>query len=183
MVAGGALGLRRAGVADLGADPAPLSTVAPIFFVLQTQNLPGRADVVVALGIVAEAARAEEGGVAEVEVGEGEIRLDGGLLDGRDVLARVPYLASPRLPAGAEGATQERSPPKEIEHRAILGDLRRADQYAQDDAGFAAVHRVVGLVAELRGALGPGHGGGVGAGPACSPVGGSFGGAALQGGV
>ena len=66
-----------------------------MIFVLETQGLPGRADVVAALGVVAEVTRAKEPGVAEVEVGDRKISPDTGLLDCRYILASaVPGVPS-----------------------------------------------------------------------------------------
>src|SRR3712207_9438400 len=45
-------------------------------------------------------------------------------------------------------APEKGPPPQEVQHRAILGDLRGGDQHTQYHSGFAPVDDIVGLVAE-----------------------------------
>ena len=49
-------------------------------FGVQTQYLSGRAEVVIVFGFVAEVPRAKEAGVAEVEVGDRNVRPNASLL-------------------------------------------------------------------------------------------------------
>ena len=71
--------------------------------------------------------------------------------------------------------------PEQVEHGAVLGDLRGRDQDIEDDPGLASVHDVVDLVAEPAAGFRPGgHRGGVGVGFRCPRVGGSLTVAALK---
>ena len=81
-----------------------------------------------------------------VEVGQGHVGADAGVLDGDDVLGRAVggvagHLVRPQLPAEAD-------PPQQIEHRLVLHDVGRRDQRGEDDAALAAVDDVVVVVAQ-----------------------------------
>jgi len=78
-LAGGALRSKFAGFADRGLRPVPLAPVV-VVLVLQTQCLSRRAEVVIVIGIVAEVPGAKEAGVAEVEVGDRNVRPNASLL-------------------------------------------------------------------------------------------------------
>lgn len=44
---------------------------------------------------------------------------------------------------------QEAGAPEQVEHRRVLGDLKRGDQSVQDDPRLAAIDDVVSIVAEV----------------------------------
>ncbi len=79
-----------------------------------------------------------------VKIGQGHIRPDAGTLDGGDVLrgaiARIAgHLVEREVPPEATVLQQ-------VQHRLIVHHLRRRDQHAENNAGFAAINRVVGVI-------------------------------------
>jgi hypothetical protein len=114
---------------------------------LRPQDLARRTPVEVPFGVVGELLLAEIG-PCFARIGQGHVGPDAGALYGGDVLYRAVGgvsgdLLRMELPPEA-GA------PEQVEHRRILGDLEGRDQDIEDDAGLAAVHHVVGVVAKMR---------------------------------
>src|SRR5215204_924479 len=130
--------------------------------VVETQYLSGWAEVVIVFAIVAEVAGTKKAGVAEVEVGDRNVRPNASLLQSRYVLAGAVLGVTGDL-TGVD-APSEDGAPEQIEHGAVLGDLRGCNQSIEDDPGSTPVHDVVNLVAEPAARLCPGHRSGVGIG-------------------
>src|SRR5215210_2968440 len=123
-LADGAPHFELAGVADRELRSVSLAP-AMVVLVMKTQCLSGRAEVVIVFGIVAEMAGAKKAGVAEVEVGDRNVRPDAGFLQSRHILAGTVLGITGDLAGVA--APAEDSAPEQVEHRAILGDLRGCD--------------------------------------------------------
>src|SRR3954469_13286206 len=148
---------------------------------MPVQVLVGRADVGVLLGIVAKMTGAEEAGITEVEVGDRKISFDASLLQGRYVLAgAVPGVACDltRFDVPAKDGV-----PEQVEHGAVLGNLRGRDQDIEDDPGLSSIHDMVNLVAEAATGFRPAHRGGIGIGLRRPRVGDAWPIAALEGAV
>src|SRR5215212_3939753 len=161
--------LELAGVAGSRLRPVPRSSSAAGLRA-PVQVLVCGTHVDVLLGVVAEVAGTEEVGVAEVEVGDRNVRSDAGLLQGCHVLAGA-VLGVAGDAAGSD-VPPEGGAPKEVEHGSVLAYLRGSDQDIEDHTRFATVHDVVGLVAEFGLALAQAHRRSVGIGGARQAVGG-----------
>ena len=62
-------------------------------------------------------------------------------------------MSRPQFPAKART-------PEQVEHRLIIHDFLRRDQCHQDDASFASIHHIVGMVAQVYSAFAA-HDGGI----------------------
>lgn len=94
---------------------------------------------------------------------------DAGSLDGLQVRDRA--VGGVRDDAFGTELAAEAGAPELVEEGLILHDVARGDQAVQDNAGFAAIHKVVGLVAQDLAAVRQGHRGGIRIGQADLAVG------------
>jgi hypothetical protein len=145
VVARRAAGFHWAGIADDRVCPV-LDLLGVVLLAIRTQRLTLRAPIPVVFGIVGELARAEIRPLLLL-VRQGDIGADAHVFHCLDVLQRAVggvagHLPWPQLPTEADA-------PQQVEHRLILHHLAGRHQYRQDDPSLAAIHHIVGLVAQM----------------------------------
>src|SRR6266849_5647549 len=155
LLIGGTLGLQwaRITVLDIGTIAALSLSRLPLH---KVQFFACGADVDIARRLIPEAVWAKECGTMVV-IWKGNVGVDVFPFNGRNVflravLAITRHLPGPQLPTKAH-------PPKEVQHWLVVHDLRGGHQHHQDDAGFAAIHDIVGVVTHIRSVLSQHEGG------------------------
>src|SRR5215213_493115 len=150
VVAGGALGLHRAGIADSDLTAVRHHALGSLDRVA-TQGMVLRAAVPITLRIEDEVVMAVETGAVR-EVGQGQIGADAGVFDGDDVLGGpvlgIPGdVVRPDPPAKADA-------PQEIAQRHVLHHVSRGDQRSENDPTLTAIDDVLVVGVQCRAGAG-----------------------------
>src|SRR6266566_9684694 len=167
----GTLCFHWAGIADRRISTV-LDLLCAFHAIRWTQNLALRTVIQILAGIVAKLRQSIITHVVLASFGDGDVGPDVGFFDGFEVLSRSIQaisgdLLGPQMPTKA-------GVPEPILHGMIVHHLPGSDQHRENDATFASIDHVVGMIAQMGSASLQAHRSSVRIGGADAQVGGAL---------
>src|SRR5258708_16431936 len=146
LVTGRTLHFDWAVIADGSRSAIELTSVG-IDYPHPLQNLALRTAILISLRFIAEVG-GRPGLIPLFPIRQGNIGTDALVLNGFDVLDGAIFRVAGSLVMLE--LRREAVTPQQVAHRLVIHDLRRRHQYLEDDARFAAIDDIVGMIPQMR---------------------------------